>query len=305
MKEIFENQPLSSEAPQGLRNKVEFASRQRARKEWFGPRVRLAAASTVVVAAAIGGVMFMTPATAEAKTWDMVTSAYQQVRGVLIEMSFDGQGEHGSLIVAGKGKDWRVQVEGLDAGKDARMDVSYSNGKLTMWDGGDTAQVIDLGFDIPFTPEQVMQGIAEELSASKILGEHSDEIGKENIRIEQPEWVGNRRVYNVYITSPHGEGDASNVHILVDADTDLPINMTVSGERGEAMTMKFQFDADFDSSLLYPTIPSGVKIEKLDSTKMLNGGDHDFFEGIEHFGKGMERAHREERVEVDRAVLRG
>lgn len=304
IKDVFENLPLSSEAPQGLRNRVEFASRQRARKSWFAPRVRWAAAGTAIAAATVAGVFFMAPASAEAKTWDMVTAAYQQVRGVLIQMDFTGQGDNGSLTIAGKGNDWRMTMDGFANGKDEQVDVSYSGGELTIWDGGDTAQVISLGINIPFSPEDVMKGMTEQLSASKIFKEHAEEIGRDNIRIEQPEWVGNRRVYNVYINEPDGDGQ---VHILVDADSDLPISMLVTGSNGEEMRMSFQFDGDFDSSLLHPIIPKGVKIERIDPTKMMDGegGNHvDVFKSLEGLGKSLEDGHgtfgdhHEDKVEI-------
>ena len=283
MKDLFYKQPMGDEAPQGLRNRVELAARQKPGRDWFGARTRWAVAGTAVAAAAVGGLMFITPANAEAKTWDMVTSAYEQVRGVLIQMDFTGQGEDGNLTIAGKGGEWRVQMEG--AGED--MDISYSNGTLTMWDGGDTAQVMKLGFNIPFNPEDVMKGMTEQLSASKIFEEHADEIGRDNIRIEQPTWVGNRHVYNVYIDEANGQG---KVHILVDADTDLPISMTVSGPNGEDMKMKFQFDGDFDSSLLRPIIPKGVNIEEIDMSKAMGGAfnNEEFLRGMEEFGKSFE-----------------
>lgn len=312
MKDLFDKQPLSNEAPQGLRNKVEFAARQKPGRQWFGPRTRWAVAGTAVAAAAIGGIMFMTPATAQAKTWDMVTAAYEQVRGVLIQMEFTGQGENGSLTIAGKGNDWHMTMEGIGNGKSEKVDISYSGGELTMWDGGDTAQVISLGINIPFSPEDVMKGMTEQLSASKIFKEHADEIGRENLRIEQPEWVGNRHVYNVYINEKDGNGQ---VHILVDADTDLPISMDVSGTEGEEMRMSFQFDGDFDSSLLYPIIPKGVKIERIDPTKMMDGdggGHEDMFRGLEGIGKTFGDHHEDKpqvktdkSVQIERAVRNG
>jgi hypothetical protein len=310
MKDLFDKQPLSNEAPQGLRNKVEFAARQKPGRQWFGTRTRWAVAGTAVAAAAIGVVMFMTPASAEAKTWDMVTAAYEQVRGVLIQMEFTGQGDQGSLTIAGKGNDWRMTMDGLADGKDERVDVSYSGGELTIWDGGDTALVMSLGFNIPFSPEDVMKGMTEQLSASKIFKEHADEIGRDNIRIEQPEWVGNRHVYNVYINEKDGNGQ---VHILIDADTDLPVSMDISGPNGEEMRMSFQFDGDFDSSLLRPIIPSGVKIERTDMSKMMGGGGvnhEDMLKGLEEFGKsfeggrGMFDDHHEDRVEIKDKTVR-
>jgi hypothetical protein len=135
-----------------------------------------------------------------------------------------------------------------------------------------------------------MKGMTEQLSASKIFKEHADEIGRDNIRIEQPEWVGNRHVYNVYINEDNGNGQ---VHVLVDADTDLPISMDVTGSDGEEMRMTFQFDGDFDSSLLRPIIPKGVKIERTDMSKIMGGGDHEqMLKGFEEFGKAFDGHHK-------------
>ncbi|HXH60798.1 MAG TPA: hypothetical protein VNI20_05510 [Fimbriimonadaceae bacterium] len=285
MKQIFEGQPLSSEAPQGLRNRVEFASRQVPRRAPLSPRFKWAIGGSMAAAAAavIGAAMFLAPAKAEAKTWDMVTAAYQQVHSVLVQMQFSGD-ESGSLTIAGKGKDWRISMNGMGDEDKQKMDVSYHGGELTIWDGGDTAQVIDLGFEIPFSPEDVMHNLTKELSASKIFKEHANEIGKNNIQIEQPHIVDGRNVYNVTITDPHGNGQ---FHVLVDADTDLPINMEVRGQEGVSMKMSFQFDGDFDDSLLQPILPSGIKFEHIDKN-MIDGPDkNDMVDGLKELGKAF------------------
>lgn len=294
MKNFFDKQPISNEAPQGLRNRVELAARQKPAKSWFAPRYRWAAAGTAVAAATVGAVLFLMPSKAEAKTWDMVQQAYQKVRGVLIQMEFSGDGDNGKLTIAGKGDDWRVSVEGMDGGKNGKMDISYSGGELTLWEGGDTAQVIDLGINIPFSPEQLMTEMTTELTASNILKEGADDIGRENIRVEQPVFVNGKRVYNVYVNEPHGEGQ---FHILVDADSDLPISMDVKGPRGESMRMSFQFNGDFDNSFLQPVLPSGIKFERIDKNT-LGGHGGDFMEGMKDFHFKLGDDGHEDRVEV-------
>ena len=287
MKDVFEKQPIAGEAPQGLRNKVEFAARQKPRRNWFAPGYRWAAAATLAAAAVVGIAMIMAPSKAEAKTWDMVTSAYQKVRGVLIQMSFDGKNERGTLTIAGKGNDWHVSIDGIHQGKSQKMDLSYTRGDLTIWDGRDTAQVISLGMQLPFSPEQIMQGMTEELTASKIFKEHADEIGRNNIRVEQPVTVDGQRVYNVYITSRQGEGQ---LHVLVNAETDLPMSMEIMGDNGTAMRMKFQFNGDFDDSYLQPLLPSGIKFKYMDKNE-LGGQGADFMKGMAELGKEMDKRH--------------
>ena len=309
MKNLFDKQPISDEAPQGLRNKVEYASRQEPRKAWFAPRYRWAAAGTAV-AAAVAGVMFIMPSSAEAKTWDMVQDAYGKVRGMLIQMRFDEpNGESGEMLIAGKGNDWRVSFSESDRPGPNSMDISYSGGELMIWDGGDTAQVISLGMNLPFQPEQVMQGMAEQLTASKIFEQHADDMGRQNIRVEQPVVVDGRRVYNVFISDPDNAGN--QVHVVVDAETDLPISMEMQGVRGESMQMTFQFNGEFDRSLLQPVLPSGVKFKHTDFKSMGTEGE-DMFQGLEQFGKTMEDMHKDgkshedkDEVRIERAVKLG
>jgi hypothetical protein len=302
MKNLFDKQPISDEAPQGLRNKVEYASRQEPRKAWFAPRYRWAAAGTAVAAAAIAGVMFMAPSSAEAKTWDMVQDAYGKVRGMLIQMRFDDpKGESGEMLIAGKGNDWRVSFKNSDPHGPDSMDISYSGGELTLWDGGDTAQVINLGMNIPFQPEQVMQGMAEQLTASKIFEQHGDEMGRQNIRVEQPVVVDGRRVYNVYISDPDNAGN--QVHVVVDAETDLPISMQMQGVRGESMQMSFQFNGEFDRSLLQPVLPSGVKFKHTD-IKSMGGEGEDLFHNLEQAGKEIGKIHNDGKQHEDKSEVR-
>jgi hypothetical protein len=147
-----------------------------------------------------------------------------------------------------------------------------------------------------------MQQLTEQLTASKIFEEHADEIGRENIRIEQPVTVNGRSVYNVYINDPKGEG---RIHVVVDARTDLPLNMSVDGPNGEEMRMSFQFDGDFDSSMLRPVLPSGVKFQHLDP-KTMGGDAKGFLRGLEDLGDEIERMHDDgDRAEIAPAVLHG
>lgn len=301
MKNLFDKQPISDEAPRGLRNKVEYASRQEPRKAWFAPRYRWAAAGTAVAAAAVAGVMFMAPSSAEAKTWDMVQDAYGKVRGMLIQMRFDDpKGESGEMLIAGKGNDWRVSFKNSGNHGPDSFDVSYSGGEIMLWDGGDTAQVISLGMNMPFQPEQVMQGMAEHLTASKIFEQHADEMGQ-RVRVEQPVVVDGRRVYNVYITDPDNAGH--QVHVVVDAETDLPISMDMQGVRGGSMQMSFQFNGEFDRSLLQPVLPSGIKFRHTDP-KSMDGEGEDMLHELKEIGEVFKDGHDSGKQHEDKSEVR-
>ncbi len=296
MKEIFENQPLSSEAPQGLRNKVEYAARQTVRKPWIGLSTRWIAVGAA--AAAVGFFAFTTllPAKAEAKTWDKVASAYENVKGMLIRLNFAGGDDQGDILLAYKGKEWRVSIQG---GGEGNMDVSYSNGELTLWDGGKTAQLINIGMELPFSPEDIVKQISDEVSVSKLLEKGADEIGRENIVVEQPVLVDGRRVYNVFIDGVHGDG---RVHIVVDAETDLPISISAQSQRGEIFEMSFEFNSDFDDSLLRPVLPTGVTFQHLDIGDMSKMGEkfgHDFDFGHKFGSDDGENEDSEDESEED------
>lgn len=274
MKDIFGQLPLSSEAPQGLRNKVEFVARQRSRKSWFVPGAKWAAAAAAIAAGGFFLTTMLAPSTAQAKTWDMVTAAYQDVKGMLLKINFSGNDDDGSIQIATKGGEWHLSIDEKGGEK---MDVSYSNGELVLWDGGDTAQVMRLGMELPFSPEDIVKSITDELTVSKILEKGADEIGRENIRIEQPTMVDGRRVYHVYISKFDGDEEGRG-HMLVDADTDLPIYLEFEGSGTERLRIDFQFDGEFDDSLLRPVLPSGIKMNymDIDSLRQMGGDGHDF-----------------------------
>jgi hypothetical protein len=154
-----------------------------------------------------------------------------------------------------------------------------------------------------------MSEMTRELTVTNILKEGADDIGRNNIRVEQPVNVNGRSVYNVYVTEPNGEGQ---FHILVDADTDLPISMSVDGPKGEEMRMSFEFNGEFDSSYLQPVLPTGVKFERIDRSKMMGEGA-EFMNGMKDFHFKLKSGHEEhaapidgkEHVRIERAVAVG
>ena len=275
MDDIFERQAQSGEAPRGLRNRVEFLARQPQRAAWFNGGFKWAAAGTAVAAAAIAGVMFMTPATSEAKTWDMVTDAYQDIRTMLIQIDVQGSDRAESITVAMKGNSWRVAVAD-------EMDISFGGGELLIYKAGsDTAQVIDLrGFPIPIDPSMIVKEIVSQLSVANLLKHAEDEIGKENIYISKVYTENGRQLYDVEVNDPRS---GSHAFFTIDADTDLPVSVEMRGvEVGGSMhgRMSFQFNGEVDDSWLEPVLPTGVKFEHFDLGDMRRDGGGDFFDGF-------------------------
>lgn len=274
MEDIFERQAQSSETPRGLRNKVEYLARQPQRAAWFNGGFKWAAAGTAVAAAAIAGVMFMTPATSEAKTWDMVSDAYQDIRTMLIQIDMQDGERSESITVAFKGNSWRVSVGG-------EIDVSFSRGELLMYKAGsDTAQVIDMsGFPIPINPSMIVKEVVSNLSVANLLKEAEDEIGAENIQISKVYRRKGQRLYDVEVRDPKS---GSHAFFTIDADTDLPVSVEIreaDGEGGMQGRMSFQFNGDVDDSYLEPVLPTGVKFEYIKPMDM-RGRKGDFFDGI-------------------------
>ncbi len=276
MDDIFERQAQSGEAPRGLRNRVEFLARQPQRAAWFNGGFKWAAAGTAVAAAAIAAVMFMTPATSEAKTWDMVTDAYQDIRTMLIQIDVQDSDRAESITVAMKDNSWRVAVSD-------EMDISFSRGELLMYKpGSDTATVIDMtGFPFPIQPSAIVKEIVAHLSVANLLKEAEDEIGKENIQISGIYTENGRRLYDVEVRDPES---GSHAFFTIDADTDLPVSLEIRGiEDGESVMegrMSFQFNGEVDDSWLEPVLPTGVKFEHFDLGDMRRGGGGDFFDGF-------------------------
>ncbi|MCH7489398.1 MAG: hypothetical protein IID05_01770, partial [Gemmatimonadetes bacterium] len=274
MNDIFEQQAQSKEAPRGLRNKVEFLARQPQKAAWFNGGFKWAAAGTAVAAAAIAAVRFMTPATSEAKTWDMVTDAYQDIRTMLIRIDIRDSDRAESITVAMKGNSWRVSVAD-------RGDFSYSRGELLIYKAGsDTAQVIDMtGIPFPIEPSVVVKEIVSQLSVANLLKHAEDEIGKENIVISQVYTANGRRLYDVEVRDSKS---GSHAFFVIDADTDLPVSVEMRGVEVEGSMhgrMSFQFNGEVDDSWLEPVLPTGVKFEYINLRDMA-GGDGDFWDGF-------------------------
>ena len=275
MDDILERQAQSSEAPRGLRNRVEYLARQPQRAAWFNGGFKWAAAGTAVAAAAIAGVMFMTPATSEAKTWDMVTDAYQDIRSMLIQIDMQEGDESHSITVAMKGGSWRVAMSD-------EFDISFSRGELLMYKpGSNTAIVVDMtGFPIPIEPSMIVKEIVSQLSVANLLKEAEAEIGKENIRISQVYTADNgQRRYDVEVRDPR---NGSHAFFVIDADTDLPVSVEVRGIDVEGSMhgrMSFQFNGEVDDSWLEPVLPTGVEFKHINPMDMATGGG-DPWDGI-------------------------
>ena len=296
MNDIFEGQPQSSETPRGLRNRVEYLARQPQKAAWFNGGFKWAAAVTAVSAAAIAGVMFMTPTTSEAKTWEVVTDAYQDIRTMLIQIEMRESGRSESITLAMKGGSWRVAMSD-------EFDISFSRGELLMYKpGSNTAIVVDMtGFPIPIEPSMIVKEIVSELSVANLLKEAEAEIGKENILISPVYTEKGRRLYDVEVRDPKS---GSHAFFVIDADTDLPVRLEIRGmEDGEPDmqgSMSFQFNGEVDDSWLGPVLPTGVKFEYIRPMDMAGGGG-DFWDGIgDMFDDDGDGEIRDEIVKTDK-----
>lgn len=270
MKDIFEGQPLSQEAPQGLRNKVEFEARQPQKASWFNGGFKWATAGTAVAAAVVAGFMVMTPATA--KSWDDVTDAYQDVRSALIQINMqDGNGPK-QITIAMKGDRFRVSVGG-------EMDMSFNRDEMLIYKAGDeSAQLLQFGgIPLPFSMEQMAEKMVSELAMTNLLKQNEGQLGTQNVEISDVYQKDGRSVYDVYITEKDGGGRA---YVIVDANSDLPLDFRIERlEKGQYVTeavMSFRFNEEVDDSMLDFPLPSGVKTDVINMADAMNGGGEGF-----------------------------
>lgn len=292
MKDIFEGQPLSKEAPQGLRNKVEFEARQPQKASWFNGGFKWATAGTAVAAAVVAGFMVMTPATA--KSWDDVQEAYDGVRSALIQINFQEDGASEQIIVAMKGDRFRVSVGG-------DLDMSFNKNEMLLYKAGDDSATLMQfdGIPMPFSMEQMAQKLVSHLSMTNLLKQKEGELGKHNVEISNVYQKNDRSVYDVSISDIDGGGQA---YVIVDADSDLPLELRIEEyENGKLVTkaeMSFRFNEDVDDSLLEFALPSGVKTEVINMADMMNGRGEGFDIDFGWFGDDDDDDDDDDEVEI-------
>lgn len=258
MKDIFEKLPMGDRAPQGLRNWTEFTSRQPRGKSWFDRRFKWAFGGVAAAALVVSVVMFMTPQQLEAKTWDLISDAYDDIRSIYVEIDVTEDDENVSLFFAMKGNRWHASVDG-------KMDVSYDGGEVLYWkNGSDTAWLIQMPFDIKIPADKFI----EHLKFTNIMSRDLDDADVDISPIVERD---GRSVYDVVVRD-----GSTVVYLTIDAVSDLPLNVKITEDGVTKAELLFRFNEDVDESLLSPVLPSGIKF------KVKNFGDlHDGPDGFD------------------------
>ncbi|MCH7904431.1 MAG: hypothetical protein IH944_07675 [Armatimonadetes bacterium] len=262
MKDIFEKLPMGDKAPQGLRNWTEFTSRQPRGKSWFDKRFKWAFGGVAAAGLVVAAVMFMTPQQATAKTWDLITNAYDDIITVYIEIDVAEDDEDYNLVFAMKGNRWHASLDG-------KADISYDGSDLLIWEyGSDTAMLVQVPFALNFPADKVIK----QLRFTNIMSHHHDEA---DVDISAIVVRDGRSVYDVIVR------DGSMVaYLTIDAGSDLPLNVTVTEDGVTKAELMFRFNEDVDESLLSPVLPTGIKFEVLNFADLRDGPDgfnFDFF----------------------------
>lgn len=260
----LEGLPMSEQAPSDLKARLRQLALQpptRHIRKWPSmPTFAFAglAAAGIVIA------MTLAPTHAVAKSWTLLKQAVQDATGVQFAVtSHSNHKEEHVTIVASHGK---VAVRASDAL------VLIDGGKITVYDPKkNEAQeiVLPAGIDSKMITDQVTQGLTQgmhELSLQKMISDFENKYGKDHIKISPIHSVDGRDVYEANLDSPE---DGSRVQMVVDANSDLPRHIHVTGPKEEDnVDMDLRFNDQIDQSAFDMTIPAGAKVNHMDFSKM-------------------------------------
>lgn len=264
---LLENLPMSERTPESLRTKLAdlAASPQPRHRAVRRPVVAMAFAGALTVAAV--AVFLSIPATA--KSWSLVKQAVQRVKTMQMEIrELDRAKPEWTRVAFG---DRLVLVESPEG-----TIVYVSNGTVQIYEPKENV-VREFPMPEGIMPE-IMGQVVGEISMTKILAEHEREFGKENIKIGPSRMWQGRRVFDVTFTKP--EGAASNdgddrVNIVADEATDLPILIEVFKKENGNLKKTNEIVARYNDAVtpenLRPNFPPGVKFEKFDISKIMDG----------------------------------
>ena len=277
MKNLMEELPMSNEMPPHVRSKAMNIAVETNRRAQARRRPRTVAWLTAGIAVLAVGA-FMVPKPAAAKTWTMVTQAVQQITSFQMDLQFKGEQKDGPerVHIAMKGDAMLI-----DAGKEAQ--VYFDKEGMQVYDAEkNTVTKMKMPVEIGAFVPMMANEITKSFSLKKEIAEMESKYGKDHIRIMPFRQLDGRRVYDVQMTDPEGQGKA---FLTVDADTDLPIFIDVDGEKaGDNVVINLRYNDNVDVT---PRFPAGAKVQEIDMSNMMNG--EKFGKDMEDFGRSMEK----------------
>ena len=277
MKNLMEELPMSSEMPPHVRTKAINIAVENNRRANAARRPRSVAWLTAGIAVLAIGTFMALPKPAAAKTWTMVAQAVQKITSFQMDIrANEGNGKVEDIHIAMKGDEMLI-----DAGKKAQ--VYFGKDGMQVYDADkNTIMKMQLPVEVTSFMPMMADEITKSFSLKKEIAEMESKYGKDRIQILPFRDQDGRRVYDVRMSDPESEGKA---FLTVDADTDLPIYIEVTGDKpGEQLVINLRYN---DAIRIQPNFPANAKVEELDLTKVMDG--EKVGKGMEHFGRDMEK----------------
>ncbi len=268
--------PASQDAPIELRAKLRLMAANAGTRSPSKWPARLAVAGVGVVA-----IVVFSLSMAPSRAW-----SFQKI----VDAVDHANSFQFSVVTPNQGEDQKVLI-GVDNGKfilhagDALMQIDGS--KFEIYDPKDNS-VVEMSFGNMIDPnmiaDKINQGLKEgmkEMDIKKMMSEFEGKYGKDNIHVGPIIHRFGKSTYTVDMKKPD---EPEQIHMIVNADTDLPQHIEISKARGEGdnedAVIDLQFGGALDPSLTNFHIPANAKHVDLDFGKMMQ-------EGLSGMAKGM------------------
>lgn len=273
---LLKEAPLSMEAPTELKNRLRtMASTTTVRRPSLWP-TRLAIAGVGLASIAIVALAFKSTTntiTAQAKTFALMVDATSQIKAFQFSITSKEGGKEHKFIMAGQ--DGRF---GMRADDGALM--QFEGAKMTIYDPRKNEVLkMDLGGfadpkEIAHEMNQALSEGMQEVDLRGKLEEYERQYGKDNIKIGPIVHHFGESTYDVDLQKT---GEPEKVHMVVNADTDLPERIEVTKRQGDGswqkdMIMELKFGSSVDIDLANPKFPANAKVVEMDLSKMIQGG---------------------------------
>ncbi|AIE86577.1 LolA family protein [Fimbriimonas ginsengisoli] len=254
----------------------------RKRRLW---RPGLALAGTVAAGVIIAS-LSMLPTKASAKTFELIEKAAQKVRTFRFSIDSSESGNHEFLTIAGADGRFTMRTnEGLLMRFDASS-LSFYDPKENVVTSFKLGGLVDL----KQVAKQVQSGLEEgfdHMDLKKMLKDYRDKYGKDQIQISAVTSEGGKDVYHVTMQS---KTDPDRVEMLVDASTDLPEQIVVTGKERDGswrqtLKMGMHFGTEIDPKELNVDFPASAKKVDIDLGALVG----DAMKGVEAVGSAFDK----------------
>jgi len=185
-----------------------------------------------------------------------------------------------SVSSSDQNPDHRVQIAVDDGQFTVRAGdaiIRFKGDKMEMYnpkDNTDTELSLSGIIDPKTLARQINSGLEQgmkQMDIKKMIDEFGERYGKDNIRVSPIMQKFGKSFYEVDLQKP---GEAQRVHMVVNAENDLPEHIDVSGSRGpsENVSIDLQFGGEIDPGMANLQIPANAIHKDIDVAKMIQEG---------------------------------